>query len=64
MRPRVKIFLILFILFLWAFYRSGALVRKDTVIPSDVPGVPDKGSVEYRLDWGRFNGYVCSFIPR
>ena len=64
MRPRAKIFLILFILFLWAFFRSGTLERIETKIPSDVPGVPDKKSVEYRLDWGNFSGYVRSFIPR
>jgi len=64
MKLRTKVLLVLFILFLWVFYRSGTLERKDTVIPSDVPGVPDRGSVEYRLDWGRFNGYVRSFIPR
>ncbi len=64
MQLRTKIFLILFVLFVWVFCRSGTLQRKDTVIPSDVPGVPGKSSVEYRLDWGRFNGYVRSFIPR
>lgn len=64
MQLRTKILLVLFILFLWVFHRSGTLQRKDTVILSNVPGVPDKSSVEYRLDWGRFNGYIRSFIPR
>jgi hypothetical protein len=64
MQLRTKILFILFILFLWVFYRSGTLERKDTVIPSNVPGVPDRGSVEYRLNWGNFSGYVRSLIPR
>ncbi len=64
MKPRAKLFLVAVILFLWAFWRSGALDRRETVISSDVPGVPDKYSVQYRLDWGKFRGYLRGLIPR
>ncbi len=64
MKPRTKLFLVAVILFLWAFWRSGALYRTETVISSDVPGVPDKHSVQYRLDWGKFRGYLRGLIPR
>lgn len=58
------IILVVLALFCWVFYKSGALVRKETVIQSDVPGAPDKGSVQYTLDWGKFSGYLSSFRPR
>lgn len=64
MSVRTKILMVLLILFLWAFYRSGTLERSEAKRTSDVPGVPEKVSVEYRLNWNRFNGYVHSFIPR
>ncbi len=61
---RMKIVLILVILFLWAFHRSGTLDRIETRTPSEVPGAPDRVQVEHRLNWGRFNAYVRSFIAR
>lgn len=60
---RTKIILILVILFLWVFYRSGTLERIETKTPSEVPGVSDRVQVEYRLNWGKFNAYVRGFIP-
>lgn len=63
MKMRTMIVLILIILFGWVFWRSGTLERQQTVIPSDVPGAPDKGSVQYRLNWGNFSGYLRGLIP-
>lgn len=64
MRRPTRIILLLLVIFLWVFYRSGALERTETRVASDVPGVPDKVSVEYRVDWTRFTGYVRGFLPR
>jgi hypothetical protein len=64
MRINAKFLLLLLALFLWVFYRSGTLERGETRIPSEVPGVPDRVTVEYRVNWSRFNGYVRGFIPR
>ena len=64
MRGLFKLFLIVLALFLWAAYRSGAVEKVETAKVSEVPGVPNKVSVEYRWNRERFVTYVRSFIPR
>lgn len=56
--------LILLALFVYAVYKSGAIEKYEYRKPSQVPGVPDRTSVEYRWNKGKFARYIKSLLPR
>jgi hypothetical protein len=65
--PMKKLFLyllLLFALFAYAVYKSGTIEKVEYRKISDVPGVPDRSSVEYQFHWDRLSYYIKSFLPR